>query len=230
MATGFYRAGINSMRDVTNDFRAIRAWNLQGSTLTTTFGVYKALQDLNTAEGMTSVFQDVVGGGKSAMVDVRRADGTLITQNGVVDYGFLGQPGVARNADVRYDITAPYGSFNLQKGRFALGGSLRYDMGQVRGSAFADQTTHPQDMNGDGRIDLNGPEATVPVIAPATRWPVHYNYHYVSYSSGINYRVAEALSVFARYSRGARAGSRIGARPTIRCVRWKAGSNIAAAG
>ncbi|OAN57568.1 TonB-dependent receptor domain-containing protein [Sphingomonas sp. TDK1] len=207
MATGFYRAGIDSMRNITNDFRASRAWNLGGSTLTTTFGVYKALQDLNTSEGMTSVFQDVVGGGKSALVDVRRANGTLITQNGVVDYGFLGQPGIARNADVRYDITAPYASFNLQKGRFALGGSLRYDTGSVRGTAFADQSTRAQDMNGDGQIDLDGPEAAVPFIDPATRWPVHYNYHYVSYSAGLNYRVAEALSVFARYSRGARAGA-----------------------
>lgn len=207
MATGFYRAGINSMRNVTNDFRASRAWDLHGGTLTTTFGVYKALQDLVTTEGMTSVFQDVAGHGKSALVDVRRADGTMITQSGVVDYGFLGQPGVNRNADMRYDVTAPYASFNVQKGRFALGGSLRYDMGRVRGTAFNDTTTRPQDMNGDGRIDLGGPEATVPVIDPTTAWPVHYNYHYVSYSAGLNYRVAEALSVFARYSRGARAGA-----------------------
>lgn len=207
LATGFYRAGINSMRNVTNDLRSSKAWTIHGTTLTTTFGVYKALQDLKTSEGMTSVLQDVMGDGRSALVDLRRPDGTLITQNGVLDYGFLGQPGVARNADVRYDITAPYASFNVQKDRFVLGGSIRYDMGKVRGSAFADQTSRPQDMNGDGLIDLNGPEATVPFIDPASRWPVNYNYHYISYSVGLNYRVAEALSAFARYSLGARAGA-----------------------
>ncbi|CAN5441661.1 TonB-dependent receptor [soil metagenome] len=207
IATGRYRTEIDSRRNVTNDLRASRAWDLHGATLTTTFGVYKALQDLKTSEGMPSVLEDVLGGGNGSLVDIRRPDGTLATQNGVVDYGFLGVPGINRNADVRYNITAPYGSFNISKGRFALGGSIRYDAGKVRGSAFVDQGTHPQDMNGDGRIDTTGPEATVPFVDPSSGWAVNYNYHYISYSTGINYRVAEALSVFARYSRGARAGA-----------------------
>ena len=207
VASGLYYAGIDSMRNVTNDLRASRAWNLGGATLTTTFGVYKALQDLKTTEGLTSVLQDVLGGGNASLVDIRRPDGTLATQNGVLDYGFLGVPGIARKADVRYDITAPYGSFNISKGRFALGGSIRYDAGKVRGSAFADEGTRPRDMNGDGQIDATGPEGTVPFIDPSSGWGVNYNYHYVSYSTGLNYRVADALSVFARYSRGARAGA-----------------------
>ncbi|NLR73244.1 TonB-dependent receptor [Novosphingobium sp. ERN07] len=205
-ATGLYRAGVNSMRTVTNDFRASRVWQIGGGALTTTAGVYKSLQDLDTAEGMSSVIQDVIGNGQSALVDITRADGTLATQRGVVDYGFLGQPGVSRYVDVRYDITAPYASFNFQKGRFALGGSVRYDTGKVRGTAVDDQTTRAQDVNGDGVIDLNGPEAAVPFVDPAMAWPVSYNYHYVSYSTGLNYRLADALSLFARYSRGARAG------------------------
>lgn len=207
LATGFYQARINSMRNVTDDFRASRSWKLGEATLTTTIGVYKALQDLDTAEGMTTVVQDVVGGGRSALVDVTAPNGSLVTQNGVGNYGFIFQPGIARHVDVRYDVTAPYGSFNIQKGRFAFGGSLRVDIGKVRGSAFTDQGTQPRDMNGDGRIDLGGPEGSVPVIDPGTSSPVHYNYRYVSYSFGLNYRVADALSVFARISRGARAGA-----------------------
>ncbi|MDF8332231.1 TonB-dependent receptor domain-containing protein [Novosphingobium cyanobacteriorum] len=206
-ATGLYRAGINSMDIVTNDFRASRVWQVGGGALTTTAGIYKSLQDLNTTEGMTTVVQDVVGHGQSALVDITRADGTAATQRGVSGYGFLGLPGVSRYADVRYDITAPYASFNFQKGKFALGGSIRFDAGKVRGTGVDDQTTRAQDMNGDGVIDLNGPEAAVPFVDPAAAWPLNYNYHYVSYSTGLNYRVAEALSVFARYSRGARAGA-----------------------
>ena len=36
---------------------------------------------------------------------------------------------------------------------------------------------------------------------------MNYDYGYVSYSTGINFRVAEPFAVFARYSRGARAGA-----------------------
>jgi outer membrane receptor protein involved in Fe transport len=207
VASGLFRAGIDSMNDVTNDLRASRAWDMHGATLTTTFGIYKALQDLKTSEGLTSVLEDVLGGGNASLIDIRRPDGTLATQNGVIDYGSLGTPGLLRNVDVRYDITAPYGSFNFSKGRFALGGSVRYDTGKVRGSAVVDTGTHPQDMNGDGVIDAAGPERGVPFLDPSSGWPVNYNYHYVSYSTGVNYRLADALSVFARYSRGARAGA-----------------------
>ncbi len=206
-ATGLYRAGVNSVRLVTNDFRASRVWKIGGGALTTTAGVYKSLQDLDTAEGMSTVVQDVVGNGRSALVDITRADGTAATQRGVADYGFLGQPGISRFVDVRYDITAPYASFNFQKGRFALGGSIRYDSGKVQGSTVDDQTTRGQDMNGDGVIDLTGPEAAVPFVDPSLAWPVSYKYNYVSYSTGLNFRLANALSIFARYSRGARAGS-----------------------
>ena len=44
--------------------------------------------------------------------------------------------------------------------------------------------------------------------APTTRpAPVNYNYHYLSYSAGINYRIADSLAVFARYSKGSRANA-----------------------
>jgi outer membrane receptor protein involved in Fe transport len=36
---------------------------------------------------------------------------------------------------------------------------------------------------------------------------VDYGYDYVSYSVGVNYRIAEPVSVFGRYSRGGRAAA-----------------------
>ena len=46
--------------------------------------------------------------------------------------------------------------------------------------------------------------AHLPLSQPA---PVDYDYGYVSYSAGVNYRVAEPFSLFARYSKGGRANA-----------------------
>lgn len=61
-----------------------------------------------------------------------------------------------------------------------------------------------RDMNGDGVI--SAAEQQVAVI-PGRRSPINYNYEYLSYSAGINYRLTDATALFARYSRGGRANA-----------------------
>lgn len=204
--TGLLYGTIHSLRNVTNDFRGSRVWSLGGGDLTTTAGVYKSRQDLDTTQLMTTVLQDVRGNGESALVNLTRADGTALTQNGVLTYGLPGQTGQQQRVNVRYDVTAPYASFNYHRGKIAIGASLRYDYGRVQGTAAQDVSTRPQDMNGDGIIDAAGPEGAVAYFAPEGQRLIHYSYHYISYSTGINYRLAEHFSLFARYSRGARGG------------------------
>ncbi|MET0360356.1 MAG: TonB-dependent receptor [Sphingobium sp.] len=196
---------MNSLRNVTNDLRASRVWEVGGGDLTTTAGVYKGLQDVDTSQQLSTVLQDVVGDGNSARINLTLPNGTAVTQNGVLAYGVPAQAGNLQRIDVRYDVTAPYGSFNFHKGKIAVGGSIRYDYGRVRGSVAQDVSTRAIDMNADGAI--TGPEARVAFIAPGTQSPVNYDYNYVSYSAGINYRIAPSFSAFARYSRGARAGA-----------------------
>jgi len=61
------------------------------------------------------------------------------------------------------------------------------------------------DMNGDGKISVAETQvSSLPLSAPGR---VDYDYHYLSYSTGVNYRVAEQLAVFGRYSRGGRASA-----------------------
>src|SRR5207237_1215121 len=61
------------------------------------------------------------------------------------------------------------------------------------------------DFNHDGVISAAERQtAMLPLTQPS---PVNYDYKYLSYSAGINYRIAEELAVFARYSRGARANA-----------------------
>ncbi|MDH7974408.1 TonB-dependent receptor [Sphingomonas sp. AR_OL41] len=205
------RVNANSLDNFTNDVRINRAFKLGNGEFTVTGGVYKALQKINNDWLYTSIVQDVAGGGNSSLIDYTDSAGVAQTQNGVLSYSLGGAGTYRRTYDVQYDVTAPYGSLNYHIGKIALGGSIRYDIGKVRGLLYGSDLGGGRlgitsyDFNGDGKISIpESKTAFIPVTAPA---PVHYGYHYLSYSVGINYRVAEPLAVFARYSRGARANA-----------------------
>jgi len=60
-------------------------------------------------------------------------------------------------------------------------------------------------MNGDGVIsNAETRVSVVPLTSPA---PVDYSFNYWSYSLGANYRLAQDLAIFARYSQGGRANA-----------------------
>lgn len=203
---------IPSLDNFTNDLRASRVWKLGDADLTTTAGVYKSLQTLNTNWLYTSTVQDVVGGGNAALVDVFNGAGVAQTQDGFNAFSLTAASGLYRRTfNVDYDITAPYGSVNYHIGKIAVGGSVRYDMGDVRGQLIGSELGAGRlgitavDFNGDGVLSVaERRTALLPLGSPA---PVNYDYNYLSYSAGINYRIAEPLAVFARYSRGARANA-----------------------
>ncbi|MFL9840651.1 TonB-dependent receptor [Sphingomonas sp. ST-64] len=208
------RVNANALDNVSNDLRASRVWEVGGGKLTTTAGVYKSLQTIDTTWLYTNTFQEVLGGGRAALLNATSATGTPLTQDGYAAFGLnvTGAPGVYRRAyDVDYNVTAPYGSLNFHIGPVAIGGSVRYDIGKVRGRIFGSDLgggrvgASPFDFNNDGVISpAEGRTDALPLTRPA---PVNYDYDYVSYSTGINWRLAEPLAVFVRYSKGARAGA-----------------------
>jgi outer membrane receptor protein involved in Fe transport len=200
-----------SLKNFTNDLRATKVWKVGNGNLTVTTGVYKAIQTLNSEWLHSSIDTDVAGNGQTAMVNITNAAGVAQTQGGYYGYGRGRSSNFRRIFNVQYDVTAPYGSVNYHFGKIAIGGSLRYDAGTVRGSLYGADLGGGRvglgsyDINGNGSISV--PEqyvASLPLAQPA---PVNYNYGYLSYSTGINYRVAEPFSIFARYSRGARANA-----------------------
>ncbi|MCT2401364.1 TonB-dependent receptor [Novosphingobium mangrovi (ex Huang et al. 2023)] len=201
---------LNSLNNMTNDIRASKVWEVGAGKLTFTAGYYKSSQDIDTAWTWTTTVNDVLGGGKAHLIDVF-AGPYQLTQNGVLAYNAALIGGYRRDRyDVNYDIDAPYGSLNYMFGKFALGASMRYDMGSARGTLYgsslpgtAKSTTY--DINGDGTISL--PETKVGFIDYSKPAPVHYDYHYLSYSVSMNYRMAEHFSLFGRYSKGARANA-----------------------
>ncbi|MGN8001319.1 TonB-dependent receptor domain-containing protein [Sphingomonas sp. 22176] len=203
---------LNSLDNITNDLRASRAFDVGTGKLTATAGFYKSRQTIDTDWLWTSILTDVRGGGDAALVNVRRANGTAVTQDGFYGYSAAYFGGCCRRSyNVDYNVNAPFASLNYQVGKVSIGGSVRYDFGDASGSiAGADLGggrvgTISRDINGDGLIsDAETRVAVIPLTSPA---PVNYSYHYWSYSTGINYRFVDYMSVFARYSRGGRANA-----------------------
>lgn len=207
---------LDNLDSFTDDLRASRVWNVGSGKLTTTGGLYASSQNVDFNNFFAVTLSDFASGGNTHLLDIIGPDGSPLTQDGVLFYDVapvIGAPPGAfrRRTDLNYRVLAPYGSVNYQIGALAVGGSLRYDTGKVRGSIFGADLGNgrvgsaPVDMNGDGQI--TPPEAAVAVLPLTRPGPVDYEYNYVSYSVGVNYRFAPSLSAFARYSRGGRAAA-----------------------
>ncbi len=209
--------GIYNIRDrrqqdvgsVTNDIRASRVWDVGQGSLTTTAGFYAGRQQIDTSILYGVAVTDIRGGGDAALLDVFTATGVARTANGIYAYNPLSGT-QRRTLRLAYDVNAPFASANYKIGRVAIGGSLRYDYGSAKGQVFGVELGQgrvgqvSRDIDGDGVI--SAPEQRVGVT-PSAPGQVDYDYHYLSYSAGINFRVAEPFAVFARYSRGARANA-----------------------
>ena len=202
---------LNDLSNVTNDIRASRVWNVGGNDLTTTVGLYSSHQTIDSDWNWVTVLSDVVGGGDSHLLDVVTATGVKVSQDGTLRYGSPTAGTFRRSFKLGYTTNAPFGSLNLRIGGLSLGASVRYDFGKASGTVIGSELgggrvgVAPKDMNSDGVISV--PEMQVSVLPLTRPAPVDYDYGYLSYSVSANWRLAEELAVFARYSRGGRANA-----------------------
>jgi outer membrane receptor protein involved in Fe transport len=87
---------------------------------------------------------------------------------------------------------------------------MRLDSGDVSGNrctapAWAAAASARARSTSTATASITLPETKVAVLPLSQPGTVDYGYDYVSYSVGVNYRIAEPVSVFGRYSRGGRA-------------------------
>lgn len=219
--------GIYNIRDrrqqdvgnVINDIRASRVWSLGDGDLTTTAGFYASRQHIDTSILYGVAVSELRGGGAAELLDVFTSAGVARTANGIYAYNPLSGT-QRRTLRLSYKVNAPFASANYHLGRVSIGGSLRYDYGSADGQVFGVELGQgrvgqvARDINGDGVIAA--PEQRVGITPNDRPGLVDYDYHYLSYSAGVNFRVAEPFAVFARYSRGARANAdRITFSPVI---------------
>lgn len=208
-----FNVNLNSLNNVTNDFRLTKAIDFaNGATLDLTGGFYKSSQDINTEWLWTSHLLEVQGGGNAALIDALDAGGNTLTQNGTVAFGasFFGNC-CRRVYDVNYDTNAPFVAATYNSGALTLDGSLRYDFGKAEGQVLGADLGEGRvgvaaiDINSDGII--SPAEEQTSIIPLGNPGLVNYDYDYLSLSFGVNYRIGDNLSTFARYSRGGRANA-----------------------
>jgi outer membrane receptor protein involved in Fe transport len=203
-----FNVRLNSLDNITNDFRISNDFDLGGARLAFTGGFYASRQSINTDWLWTSQVQTVEGGGRAVLVDILDAGGNPVTQNGTAGFGasFFGNC-CRRNYDVDYSTYAPFASLSLETGRLTLDLSARYDFGDASGSITGADSGFGNgvigfDFNNNGTI--SPAEALTSQLPLGQARPVNYSFGYLSYSLGANYLVNDDLGVFARYSRGGR--------------------------
>ena len=203
-----FNTRLNSLDNVTNDFRVNKSFDVGGGTANFTSGFYLSRQTINTDWLWTSHVQTVQGDGHAVLVDIRNSAGQLVTQNGVVGFGatFFGNC-CRRNYDVDYSTYAPFASLSVELDRLTLDASMRYDYGDASGtitgsdSGFGIGLTS-FDFNNNGSISTA--EGQTSVLPLGSARPVNYEFDYFSFSLGANYLLTDDLGVFARYSQGGR--------------------------
>lgn len=198
-----FNVRLNSLDNVTNDFRISKDFDFGGGSATFTSGFYLSRQDVDTDWLWTSHVQTVQGDGQAVLVDIVDAGGNTVTQNGVVGFGanFFGNC-CRRNYDVAYSTYAPFASLALDFDRLTLDASIRYDYGDANGTVTGDGPVTNFDFDNDGTISPAEAQTSVlPLTSPA---PVNYDFNYFSWSIGANYLVTDDMGVFARYSQGGR--------------------------
>lgn len=206
-----FNTRLNSLDNITNDLRLNGEFAVGSGTLNATAGLYRSTQDINTDWLWTSHLLEVRGGGDGALIDAFSATNVAQTQGGTVAYGASFFGNCCRRAyRLNYDTTAPFVSLSLETGAFTVDGSLRFDFGNASGALFGTDLglggigVTPIDINGNGSIAVA--ERNVSIIG-GPRALVDYDYDYTSYSVGANYRLNDALAIFARHSRGGRANA-----------------------
>ncbi|MFM9934914.1 MAG: TonB-dependent receptor domain-containing protein [Novosphingobium sp.] len=201
-----FNTKLRSLNNVTNDLKLSRKFETGGgSSLDLTAGFYKSRQTIDM-DWLWSSYLLEAKGDNAALIDVKNAAGVLQTDGGLVGYGATFFGGCCRRTyNLDFDTNAPYASLSYNTGKLTLDGSLRYDAGNARGYVAGDGPVVATDVDGNGVISV--PESKTTILPLSAQRPVNYNYHYWSYSAGANYRVANDLSVFARYSKGGRANA-----------------------
>lgn len=193
---------INSLNNFTNDFYLTKTFN---DKIHLTAGYYKAYQQIDMTWLWQAYVTDVSTDGPR-LINLVSADGTARTENGLYAHGVPAWGNCCtRGYNMQYNIEAPYANVGVEiSDKINIEASLRYDMGSASGYYLNNMQT-PIDVNNDGI--MSAIDSTTTVLDNANPNPVNYNYGYLSYSIGANYKIDDGKAVFGRYSVGGRANA-----------------------
>lgn len=190
---------LNNFNNFMNDFRLTKSFD----NVAVTLGYFKSNQSVSMSWLWNSYLQEV-NDDNARLINVFDAGSNSLSDNGLYAYGvpFWGNC-CTRNYDTQYNVSAPYANVSIEASeKLNIDASIRFDNGKVDGS-FAGTVQTTYDINNDGNI--SAPEQSVSAIDNANITAVDYDYDYVSYSFGVNYKIQDRQALFGRYSRGAAA-------------------------
>jgi len=197
-----FNTELNDFGNYQNNFKLKKTIeDTAAESIDLTFGYYLSGQTIDMDWHWNAYIMEVKGD-NAALVDIFAEDGTAITENGLLSYGPQLWGYFRRSFDIDYDIAAPYGAASFDFGNFNIDFSLRLDTGEATGNFYNGITRENVDVNNDGTIST--PEMVVAFTDRSDPKPVNYDWSYVSYSAGANYRFNDQLSVFGRLSEGGR--------------------------
>ncbi len=207
-----FNTKLNSLDNITNDLRLSHTFDVGSGKIDFSAGFYKSRQKIDIDWTWSSYLLDAQGN-NAALINVRNPAFVSatnptgsITDNGLVSYGasFFGNC-CRRTFNLDFDTSAPFASLSYNAGGLTIDGSLRYDFGQARGFVAGDGPLVAFDVDGNGAISV--PERQTTIVPLTAQRPVNYNYSYLSYSLGVNYKLSDDLAMFGRYSKGGRANA-----------------------
>ncbi len=171
-----------------------------------TAGYYKSYQKIAMNWLWQSYLTDVSGEDGPRLMNIASADSSFYSENGLTAYGtpFWGNC-CTRAYDMAYTIDAPYANLEIDiTDKLNFDASFRYDFGRATGT-YQNNFQTEYDVNADGIISPI--EESVTMIDNVKPNVVNYDFNYVSYSLGANYKLDENKAVYARYSKGGRANA-----------------------
>jgi len=201
MIVHMFDTELNNFDNMMNNFTIKKSLDIGGGSLSFKLGYFNSYQNINMSWLWNSYMMEV-DGENASLLDITTSGGALVSDNGLYAYGVpLWGNCCQQGFDLSYATSAPYAGVAIDlDDNLNIDASVRYDRIDVSGIGHGGiQSTI--DVNNDGVISV--PEQSVSVIDNANIGVVDYNYDYVSYSVGANYKLSDDKAIFARQSQGA---------------------------
>lgn len=192
---------MNSLNNFTNDVFLSKRLD----KLTATLGYYKAYQQISMTWLWQTFLTDVSSDGGPHLMNISSADNSFYSEGGLTSHGTPFWGNITRGYDMAYNIDAPYANIEYEiTSHLNMDASVRYDFGSANGY-YLDNQVVEKDVNGDGTI--TPVEREVPILDNRNPNNVNYDFSYLSYSIGANYKIGNNKAIYGRYSQGGRANA-----------------------